>query len=120
MALSWLKIYLDKNDCYCPVLASAIVASTAASSKINQSYQCNTVLEVQDPKLKTTIYPNPTKDVVFVNVREISSYQLISLTGQIVTKGIVTSSKNQIDLSKLPSGIYFLHINNQVIKVVKK
>ena len=120
LALSWLKIYLDKNDCYCPVLASAIVASTAASSKINQSYQCNTVLEVQDPKLKTTIYPNPTKDVVFVNVREISSYQLISLTGQIVTKGIVTSSKNQIDLSKLPSGIYFLHINNQVIKVVKK
>lgn len=66
------------------------------------------------------VYPNPTRDFVQVNVREMASYKLFSTTGQVVSKGFVTSSKNQIDLSKLPTSIYYLHINNQVIKIIKK
>lgn len=120
LALSWLKIYLEKNDCYCPVLATALVNNAAVASKISQSYQCNTVLAVENEKLKVNLYPNPTRDIVQVNVRDISSYELISPTGQIVLKGIVTRFKNQIDLSKLPANVYYLHINNQVIKVIKK
>ncbi|KIA88187.1 T9SS type A sorting domain-containing protein [Kaistella jeonii] len=120
LALSWLKIYLEKNDCYCSVLATAIVNSTTVSSKISQSYQCNNALGVVDSKTRFNLYPNPTKDFVQVNVREMASYQLSSSTGQIVLKGIVTSSKNQIDLSKLPAGVYYLQINGETIKVIKK
>ena len=120
LALSWLKLYLDKNDCYCSVLASTLVLNAASSSKISQSYECTTILAVEDPKLTVKIYPNPTSDVIHVSVREISSYQLISSTGQVVAKGIVTPSKNQVDLSKLTAGLYILNINNQAIKVIKK
>ena len=119
LALSWLKIYLDENDCYCPVLGTVLVNSASVSSKISQSYQCNTVLGVADPKLKTTVYPNPTSNFVQVNIREMTTYQLISCVGQIVSKGIVSSSKNQIDLSKLPAGLYYLQINGEVIKLIK-
>ena len=120
LALSWLKIYLEEDNCYCPVLATTLVNSAAVSSKINQSYQCDAALAVQNLNLMVNVYPNPTKDFVQVNVREMASYKLFSTTGQVVSKGFVTSSKNQIDLSKLPTSIYYLHINNQVIKIIKK
>ncbi|MEC5158292.1 poly(ethylene terephthalate) hydrolase family protein [Chryseobacterium sp. MP_3.2] len=120
LALSWLKIFLEKDNCYCPVLATTLLTNAGVASKINQSYECNTILAVEDPKLAVTLYPNPTKNVVHVNVREMAPYQLISSTGQLVLKGIVSGSKNQIDLSRLSANVYYLHVNGQVIKVIKK
>lgn len=120
LALAWLKIYLEEDNCYCPVLTTTLTANASLASKINQSYECGSTLQVAEPKLKVTLYPNPTSDFVTVNVRNLTSYQLVSSTGQKVAQGILTSSKNQIDLTKLPASIYYLQVNGQVLKIIKK
>ena len=41
------------------------------------------------------------------------------LLGQQLMDGIITSSNQEIDISHLPSNIYFLKVDNQVFKILK-
>ncbi len=56
-----------------------------------------------------TVYPNPTSAKVFVqkSLNE-CPYEITSITGTIVKKGKIQT--NQIDLSKLETGVYFIKI----------
>ncbi len=55
-------------------------------------------------------YPNPTEDMLFLEgaSSQIISYKLYSTTGQLLTQGLI--EQQQLSLSALPSGIYFLHL----------
>lgn len=65
-----------------------------------------------------TLYPNPTKEILHINVMEDAGYSIIDVTGRIVTKG--TSSNNTIDVSALPLGMYFLKTKNTTTKFIKE
>ena len=52
------------------------------------------------------VYPNPTKDVVFIGATT-QSWELMDLTGKTLSKG--TASK--VDLTTLPAGVYVLKMN---------
>ncbi len=73
---------------------------------------------------KVVFYPNPTTDKIFISNNSINSnYQVISLAGVVVKKGIVYT--NEIDLSELNSGIYFIIVTDKsgevkVGQVIKK
>ena len=65
-----------------------------------------------------TIYPNPATATITVNAKErITSMQLYNHLGQ---KVFVKASGNVIDVSFLPTGIYFLHLETKSGKVVKQ
>ena len=61
-----------------------------------------------------SIYPNPVKDVLNINCKDIKQVSLFNVVGQKIesyrTEG---NDKVQIDLSGLPSGVYFLQAVNQ-------
>jgi len=70
------------------------------------------------------LYPNPTKDILNISDKYLNyDYQITSISGKIVQKGILYSEK--INLRKIYSGIYFLSIydaklnNRVVIKFIK-
>lgn len=68
------------------------------------------------------LFPNPA----------ISSFQLSSLTaqnnlvsvysisGQVLMQKNITSADEKIDISDIPSGIYLVKVNDQVLKLTKK
>lgn len=68
------------------------------------------------------LFPNPA----------ISSFQLSSLSaqnnlvsiysisGQVLIQKNITSLDEKIDISEIPSGIYLVKVNNQVLKLTKK
>jgi hypothetical protein len=65
------------------------------------------------------IYPNPVKDVLIINTSEkIEKVVVYSIFGEKVREVEVTN--NQIDLSNIDSGIYFLKINNTTQKIIKE
>ncbi len=68
-----------------------------------------------------TIYPNPTQSKInlSLNYSKDIYYELISPLGQQLMTGTITSSNQEIDISHLPSNIYFLKVGNQVFKVLK-
>lgn len=74
-----------------------------------------------------TCYPNPTRDLVTVELNEVKElrYSIYTFNGQLITqKYIGFSDKMKIDLAHLDSGIYLIHLsdgmNSASIRVVKE
>ena len=70
---------------------------------------------------QVTIYPNPTQSKInlSLNYTKEVDYELFSPLGKQLMTGTITSSNQEIDISHLPSNIYFLKVGNQFHKVLK-
>jgi len=66
-------------------------------------------------EIKYDVYPNPTKDIVWINTKSNLSYncKITTLTNQIVKKYDLLHNSNAINLVNLPNGIYFLIITDE-------
>ena len=69
------------------------------------------------------IYPNPTDNVLVVETRHGTSlpgqtYRITNVMGQTLMTGQITAETQQIDVSKLPEGMYFITIGNATCKFV--
>lgn len=80
-------------------------------------YASNTELEQKE----WVMYPNPTNDIVTFNLSDNESHSITisNVQGQIVNESTINSTE-QINLSNLSPGIYFVSIDNQIKKLVKK
>ena len=70
-----------------------------------------------------TIYPNPTNGVLFVQTLHATSlpdqtYRITNLMGQTVLSGSITAETQQIDVSGLSEGMYFMTIGSETRKFV--
>ena len=85
-------------------------------------YDINGLLSTDDfENNQVTIYPNPTQSKInlSLNFSKEVDYKLFSPLGKQLMTGTITSSNEEIDISHLPSNIYFLKIGNQFYKVLK-
>lgn len=67
-------------------------------------------------------YPNPLQDYLNLQVDPSllnHSYQIYSITGQLVLSGEVTSENMELHLGSISDGIYLLKIGDQTKKIVK-
>ena len=85
-------------------------------------YDINGLLSTDDYENRhVSIYPNPTQSKInlSLNYAKEVHYKLFSpLVKQLMT-GTITSGNEEIDISHLPSNIYFLKVGNQIHKVLK-
>ena len=68
------------------------------------------------------IYPNPSNGVLNINskLQQNITYELFNLQGQLVTKGILTSTEHCLDLSHVQRGVFTIRVyTNQRIKNYK-
>ena len=74
---------------------------------------------------KIKVYPNPVKDILYISLQNNSNKPLhlkvLSVTGQIVYHQIDSTfeSELKLNLSYLPTGVYFLYFQNSIHKIVK-
>jgi poly(3-hydroxybutyrate) depolymerase len=83
---------------------------------------CADVSNIDDYNLdKIKVYPNPTNSKITVTgaSNQTIEYSIFNVFGQLVLSGSGTSDTLQINLSELDSQVYFLKINNKVIKIIK-
>ncbi len=71
-----------------------------------------------------TVYPNPANGVLFVETRHGTSlpdqtaYIITNLMGQTLLQGRISAETQQIDISTLPAGMYFISVGEQTVKFV--
>jgi hypothetical protein len=74
-----------------------------------------------------TVYPNPANGVLTVSVRlpqcdspttGQTEYQISNLMGQTLLQGRISAETQQIDISTLPAGMYFISVGKQTEKFV--
>ena len=72
------------------------------------------------------VYPNPTNGVLFVETRHGTSlpdqtaYIITNLMGQTLLQGRISAETQQIDVSTLPAGLYFISVGETTLKFVVK
>ena len=70
-----------------------------------------------------SVYPNPANDVLFVRKQAMPPYEryrITNLTGQNLLRGTITAENQQINIEKLPAGMYFLSVGERTVKFVKQ
>ena len=85
-------------------------------------YDINGLLSTDDYENRhVSIYPNPTQSKInlSLNYAKEIHYKLFSPLGKQLMTGTITSGNEEIDISHLPSNIYFLKVGNQFFKVLK-
>lgn len=63
-------------------------------------------------ELELSIYPIPCQDILNVEVREVSRGSLYSISGRKISEFVVSSERNELDVSGLSSGVYVLRVEN--------
>ncbi len=67
------------------------------------------------------VYPNPARDIVFVNSSlPVNKVGVFTLDGEMVISETNLSQVLQLDISGMPSGIYFLKIQTDNCQIIKK
>ena len=68
-------------------------------------------------------YPNPAKDVLFVETQNVASqpdptYRIANLMGQTLMQGTITNETQQINIESLPAGMYFITFAGETRKFI--
>jgi hypothetical protein len=71
------------------------------------------------------IYPNPTNDILYIDIVYNASYRMLSIVGQEIKEGTLNGGHNSIPVQSLPPGIYMLEITSNdgqktVSKIIKQ
>ena len=71
------------------------------------------VLGVNDYTLLSFyVYPSPTNDFTTISIDTEATYTLLSVNGQVLERGNLINGDNEVNLSCLSSGLYFINIKS--------
>jgi hypothetical protein len=92
------------------------------SNNIPDFLEEDVALDVAENVFSVSVYPNPTTGIIVVEtLSAFAKAQLYTMTGQLVfSESFRETQRYQKDISNLPSGIYFLHIDNRVTIQISK
>jgi hypothetical protein len=84
----------------------------------------NTQLSIADrDNILIDVFPNPTTDNLTIQLKGNFRYELMTISGQMITNGTGVDSK-RIDMENLSSGAYLINVvsnnSNKVVRVVKQ
>ena len=106
-------------------------ATYAAATSVSQNLTIDAVLSVENPlstETQITLYPNPTKDILFIKILATSlpkeiNIELFNTKGQMVKRyKEKPNSNNQLimDISDFSEGVYFLNFSTEKLNCSKK
>jgi hypothetical protein len=68
------------------------------------------------------VYPNPANDILQMETQILvplpATYRIINIMGQTISQGSINAETQQIDISMIPAGMYFITIGNATRKFV--
>lgn len=90
---------------------------------INGLIGCVTTEQQKIKKVNTTIslFPNPATELINIvaSTYEKKEYKIYNLYGKLISKGIFYSKNKVINLNGMPSGIYFIKVEEELFKLIK-
>lgn len=79
------------------------------------------VIAVQfSPSIKLQIFPNPAKDRLTIISQPKKDYSIVDILGRKILRGSLLEDRIDIDISKLPTGMYLVKIDAESVKFFKK
>jgi glucuronoarabinoxylan endo-1,4-beta-xylanase len=89
------------------------------SGAIKSASDESTIPEISDNKL--VIYPNPASDKLYIQTSDdIANANVFDISGKLLISKVLQGVDNEIDISSLKNGMYFININGEVNKFIKR
>jgi len=87
----------------------------------NGNYQFTEVRQIiiNDKQQTIHIYPNPAKDIVNIGVDAATTATILNAQGQIVKSVLLQKGSNNINITSLPNGVYYLKTENTSTQFTK-
>ena len=79
-----------------------------------------TVSVEENNEIAFVMYPNPAKDLVTIESAKDAVVKIYSVNGQMLSQQNISEGISTIDLSNLNAGMYFISVNETMVKVVKQ
>ena len=79
-----------------------------------------TVSVNENNEVAFVVYPNPAENYVMIESIKEAEVRIYSINGQMLSEHTVSEGVNTIDISSLNAGMYFMNVNNTMVKIVKK
>lgn len=71
-------------------------------------------------KTEIVAFPNPTDGTIELsNIESEQEYKILNVNGQVILSGSVDPNSTLIALDSVQSGLYFIHVSNQIVKIFK-
>ncbi len=65
-----------------------------------------------------SVFPNPADDYIMISVDQPKDFTISDIFGKIVLTGTISSDNQQIDISELSCGMYFIKIDDILVKLI--
>jgi len=81
------------------------------------------VVEFEGKKVSVDVYPNPVQDLLNINIEGTEqevTVSIFSVSGQLIRQEILYQSNNQLNLSELNGGLYFIKVEGTGLSVYQK
>ena len=83
---------------------------------LSSSIDINIITAIDPPlnrPYEVSIFPNPSSNTLIIKTIENQpiNYQIVQLNGSIKGKGVITIGQNEIDISLLKSGVYWIQLS---------
>jgi len=107
-------IYTDRNP------HSAVNYYRLKQVDFDEKITYSQVVSVNFRPTSTQIFPNPVEDILSIqSKKENASFILTDVKGASVMQGQISRFQQNINIEHLPSGTYFLTVNDEIIKLIK-
>lgn len=81
---------------------------------------CSTLsVEENVGNTKNIVYPNPTNDAIFINLKEKETIKLFNASGQLIYSKQDAFGIEKIEMKSLPNGLYFLKTTKTTYKIIR-
>ena len=118
-----LRLRFEMNETY-TAKAAEIILTPIGGTAITENvvYTLNfSKNPLATPNLRQStlkLYPNPTKDVLYVDSQKVSTYTVLNLEGVQMLKGRLKKGLNRLEVDVLPRGTYLFKIKANTFKFV--
>jgi hypothetical protein len=113
------------------VYTTHFATSGSMAQGVQQPYEIQTLLGLDNfnINLELSVYPNPTTNILSLEVRnydfENLQYQLFDINGRMLLKGAINASVTSFELEVFPSAVYLLKVSKdnkelKTFKILKK
>ena len=75
--------------------------------------ECTLSIEDNQSNGALILYPNPTKDILTIELKANSTYELYNLNGVLLKKGSLESGTNQLLVDALAAGYYLIKVSDE-------
>lgn len=114
VGLSWLKQFLLGDSCYCPLLLDTPSVASNYITNVTCPGSPTAILDIAvDSKVSYQLYPSPCEGNINLEVEHLSdrtTYEILSVTGAMVSSGLVEGRTTNINVQDLPTGVYMMNV----------